>query len=31
MMGTIGFDYGYGFDRLDGPSWEPHFNFGTFF
>ncbi len=31
MMGTIGFDYGYGFDRADGPSWEPHFNFGTFF
>jgi outer membrane protein insertion porin family len=31
MMGTIGFDYGYGFDRVDGPSWEPHFNFGTFF
>ncbi len=31
MMGTIGFDYGYGFDRIDGPSWEPHFNFGTFF
>ncbi len=31
MMGTIGFDYGYGFDRIDGPGWEPHFNFGTFF
>jgi len=31
MMGTIGFDYGYGFDRAGGPSWEPHFNFGTFF
>ena len=31
MMGTIGFDYGYGFDRSGGPSWEPHFNFGTFF
>jgi len=31
MMGTIGFDYGYGFDRVDGPGWEPHFNFGTFF
>ena len=23
MMGTIGFDYGYGFDRANGPSWEP--------
>jgi len=31
MMGTIGFDYGYGFDRLSGPSWEPHFNIGQFF
>ncbi len=32
MMGTIGFDYGYGFDRLDGsPRWEPHFNIGNFF
>ncbi len=31
MMGTIGFDYGYGFDRVGGPSWEPHFNIGTMF
>ncbi len=31
LMGTIGFDYGYGFDRAGGPGWEPHFNFGTFF
>lgn len=31
MMGQIGFDYGYGFDRLGGAAWEPHFNFGTFF
>jgi outer membrane protein insertion porin family len=31
MMGQVGFDYGYGFDRLGGPAWEPHFNFGTFF
>ena len=31
MMGTIGFDYGYGFDRVGGPSWEPHFNIGSFF
>jgi len=31
MMGTIGFDYGYGFDRLGGPRWEPHFTIGSFF
>ena len=31
MMGTIGFDYGYGFDRLGGPRWEPHFTIGNFF
>jgi outer membrane protein insertion porin family len=36
MMGTIGFDYGYGFDRVDrfgekDPHWEPHFNIGNFF
>ena len=31
MMGTIGFDFAYGFDRVGGPSWEPHFNFGTMF
>ncbi|MCP4572015.1 MAG: outer membrane protein assembly factor BamA [bacterium] len=31
MMGTIGFDYGYGFDRINGPAWEPHFTIGSFF
>ncbi len=31
MMGTIGFDYGYGFDRVGGPAWEPHFTIGNFF
>ena len=31
MMGNVGFDYGYGFDRLGGPSWEPHFTIGNFF
>ena len=31
MMGTVGFDYGYGFDRVGGPSWEPHFTIGNFF
>ncbi|MGD9401403.1 MAG: outer membrane protein assembly factor BamA [bacterium] len=31
MMGTIGFDFAYGFDRdriYGGPSWETHFQFG---
>jgi outer membrane protein insertion porin family len=31
MMGNIGFDYGYGFDRIGGPAWEPHFTIGNFF
>jgi outer membrane protein insertion porin family len=31
MMGLVGFDYAYGFDRIGGPAWEPHFNIGTFF
>lgn len=33
MMGTIGFDYGYGFDRggSGGGAWEPHFTIGNFF
>lgn len=30
-MGQVGFDYGYGFDRDDGPSWEPHLQFGRIF
>ncbi|MGD1049310.1 MAG: outer membrane protein assembly factor BamA [Candidatus Krumholzibacteriaceae bacterium] len=30
-IGNLGFDYGYGFDRVNGPSWQPHFTFGTFF
>jgi outer membrane protein insertion porin family len=30
-VGTLGFDYGYGFDKVGGPAWEPHFTFGTFF
>jgi outer membrane protein insertion porin family len=32
MMGQMGLDIGYGFDREDlygGPSWETHFQFGT--
>ena len=28
-IGLIGFDFGYGFDRIDGPQWEPHFQFGN--
>ena len=31
MMGNLGFDYGYGFDKVGGSAWEPHFTFGTFF
>ncbi|UCF06224.1 MAG: outer membrane protein assembly factor BamA [bacterium] len=30
-LGNLGFDYGYGFDKVGGPGWEPHFAFGTFF
>ncbi len=30
MLGLIGFDLGYGFDRAR-PGWEPHFQFGTTF
>ena len=31
MIGNLGFDYGYGFDKEGGPAWEPHFTFGTMF
>ncbi len=27
-LGTVGLDYGYGFDREDGAGWEPHITFG---
>jgi outer membrane protein insertion porin family len=30
MLGLIGFDFGYGFDR-DKPGWEPHFQLGRTF
>ena len=30
MLGLIGFDFGYGFDR-DKPGWEPHFQIGRTF
>lgn len=31
MMGLIGFDFGYGFDREGGGKWEPHFQIGRTF
>lgn len=30
ILGNIGFDYGYGFDRDDGPQWQGHFLMGNF-
>jgi len=30
MLGLIGFDFGYGFDK-DNPGWEPHFQIGRTF
>jgi outer membrane protein insertion porin family len=30
-LGNLGFDYGYGFDKVGGGAWEPHFTFGTMF
>ena len=31
MLGTVGIDYGYGFDRFGGAAWEPHITFGGMF
>lgn len=31
MIGTIGFDYGYGFDKPGGAGWEPHLSLGAGF
>ena len=28
MLGVLGVDAGYGFDRSDGPRWEYHFQIG---
>jgi outer membrane protein insertion porin family len=28
MLGILGFDYGYGYDKLGGGSWIPHLNLG---
>jgi len=30
LVGRIGLDFGYGFDKTD-PGWETHFNFGSIF
>jgi len=31
MLGLMGFDFGYGFDREGGGKWEPHFQIGRTF
>jgi outer membrane protein insertion porin family len=31
MLGRVGFDYGYGFDKLFGAGWEPHLSLGAGF
>jgi outer membrane protein insertion porin family len=31
MLGQVGFDFGYGFDRDGGGRWEPHFQIGRTF
>jgi len=31
MLGVVGFDFGYGFDRRGGGKWEPHFIMGKLF
>ncbi|NIM19470.1 MAG: outer membrane protein assembly factor BamA [Candidatus Latescibacteria bacterium] len=31
MLGTVGLDYGYGFDKEGGGAWEPHISLGAFF
>jgi outer membrane protein insertion porin family len=31
MLGTVGFDYGYGLDKLGGAAWEPHISLGGYF
>ena len=30
-LGTIGFDFGYGYNNPDGAGWKPHFQLGTTF
>ena len=29
ILGNVGFDYGYGFHRDDGPKWQGHFLLGN--
>lgn len=31
MLGVMGFDYGYGYDKITGGSWVPHLNLGGTF
>jgi len=31
MLGVMGFDYGYGFDKIRGGDWEPHISLGAGF
>ncbi|MFH1756212.1 MAG: outer membrane protein assembly factor BamA [Candidatus Latescibacterota bacterium] len=31
MLGTVGFDYGYGLDKVGGAAWEPHISLGGYF
>jgi outer membrane protein insertion porin family len=31
MLGQVGFDYAFGFDRSEGAKWEPHFIMGRLF
>jgi len=31
MLGTVGFDYGYGLDKIGGAAWEPHISLGGYF
>jgi outer membrane protein insertion porin family len=31
MIGLLGFDYAYGFDRVGGGGWQPHITFGSGF
>ncbi|HET6349885.1 MAG TPA: outer membrane protein assembly factor BamA [Candidatus Krumholzibacteria bacterium] len=31
MIGLLGFDYAYGFDRVGGGRWQPHITFGSGF
>jgi hypothetical protein len=30
-MGPLSLEYAYGFDRIGGGKWRPHFQFGMFY